>query len=644
MVAMVVAAGPAAAHATLLFTSPAGNSAVPTSPTAVTLIFDSPVTLPAGAVRLESADGTSVPLEAAVRSSAGTAVKARVNRVLPVGLYTVTWQVVADDGDEVTGSFRFAVGPSAATLTGSQAPRGSGSTVLWGVAVARWVSFLALAWLAGGVVVPWLSRGGRDESLTLPPVRSWSLVAALSGLVASLVLLAAIPGRSGEPGGLTHLLTSGIGSRPAALALAEAAAYGVTTGLVLIGRTLWVPLCLLGVVVAEALRAHPDAYAPRWGFLLTAVHLVAAAVWVGTLAQVLRLTWRWHQRPGAVKALFIGYARLAAWLFAAVVVTGTLSALVLVPLPALTSTNYGRTLLIKIALVSGVSGLAVAGRLMLGRSRLPVGTTRVEATLLAGVLAMSAVLTASPPPRSVTLDLPFAPPPSGPVVPLGARVGQLGLSVQASAGQLVVQVTAPGAADMPAGGGPVTVEPTPGSSPRYQIAAVLADPSGRESRLIPRSCGAGCFVAPADWVIGTSHLTVRAQASGWTGGQAAFAVVWPPNPAAPALTRMVDLLRATKSLVLYERVTSDTRTGLGTMKRLVVSGPAFLGSEPYGAAQAPITDSIANPDGTTTLLLGYPAESLQADLTLENTTGRILREALTTPNQLVTRTFDYHPE
>src|SRR2546429_9883770 len=50
----------ASAHATLLFTAPAADSAVPASPTAITLTFNEPVTLAGPPVTLTGAGGQKI--------------------------------------------------------------------------------------------------------------------------------------------------------------------------------------------------------------------------------------------------------------------------------------------------------------------------------------------------------------------------------------------------------------------------------------------------------------------------------------------------------------------------------------------------------------------------------------------------------
>lgn len=88
------------------------------------------------------------------------------------------------------------------------------------------------------------------------------------------------------------------------------------------------------------------------------------------------------------------YALLAAWLFASVVATGLITALLLVPLDDVATTAYGRVLLGKTALA-----LALSARRRLRRAEgFPQWPVRAEAGVLAVVLALSATLTVLPVP------------------------------------------------------------------------------------------------------------------------------------------------------------------------------------------------------------------------------------------------------
>jgi copper transport protein len=96
------------------------------------------------------------------------------------------------------------------------------------------------------------------------------------------------------------------------------------------------------------------------------------------------------------------YATAAAWLFFLVLVTGIISALVLVPLGSLLTTAYGLFLIAKAAVVCVAAGLALAGRQWLRRRSIagtgPGIATRLELAALAVVLVITGVLTVLTPP------------------------------------------------------------------------------------------------------------------------------------------------------------------------------------------------------------------------------------------------------
>jgi copper transport protein len=210
---------------------------------------------------------------------------------------------------------------------------------------------------------------------------------------------------------------------------------------------------------------------------------------------------------------------------------------------------------------------------------------------------------------------------------LGTRAGQIGVSVQASAGQMVVRLTAPGSDAVGADAG-------------YRLAATLAAPTGPARGLRLRGCGTGCFVAPVAWQPGTSRPTLRADSREWKGGTASLSVPWPARDGTQALRHTAEVLAGIRKFTQYERITSDTAAGQGNPHSLPLTGKAFLTSEPYSGGRATHADFVPGPSGTANLLLGYPTENVQVELELD-AKGRPVRETLTDPNHLGTRTFLY---
>jgi copper transport protein len=247
-----------------------------------------------------------------------------------------------------------------------------------------------------------------------------------------------------------------------------------------------------------------------------------------------------------------------------------------------------------------------------------------EGSLLVVVLAATAVLVSTPLPTTAASAFP-PPQPSGPLLPLGTLAGQIGISVTASDGLLVVRLSTPRRGDYYA----------PEPDQRYSLAASIGD-----TVLHPTGCGSGCYYARADWRRGDNVLTLRAEATGWTGSATGLIVSWPPRPGADELAAAVAATRAAGRLAVYETVTSNTSRSTPTPDRLDVDAGFFLSQEPYADGTAPIATRTSPPGSPVRLALGYPAASIDVELTLDDR-GRIASEKLTDAKHLVTRRIVY---
>ncbi|XAS67017.1 copper resistance protein CopC [Micrococcaceae bacterium Sec5.7] len=619
-------AAPASAHSNLLFTSPASDSTVATAPETLTLLFDEPVSISGTAVKLTGPGDIAVGT--AALSHGNRALELPVHGAVDQGIYTVTWQVTAQDGDVMGGSYRYAAGPVTAGLGGGQATDTQGS---WPTGVLRGILFAALAAALGEPAATLLLR--RIQAAP-PRPRSWLPFSAFLGLGACLGLAVLLLGNGSLTAGLTRpdpaVLLS---TRPGALAMVETAGFALAAAAKLIRRPGWAWAPLAAVVAAEALRAHPQLANPVIGIPLTLIHLAAAALWAGTLFHVLRTAVAWrHQRPLA-RAAIAAYSRPALWLVITVAITGLASGLLLIPLKDITTTDYGRALLIKTGLVTAAAVLALAARRHLRRKATPERISRparVEAVSLVGVLGISALLTVLPLPGSADAPLAFPPPATGPVVPMASLAGEIGVSARASAGQLVVQLVAPEFSD---GSGPI-------NDAKFSLTGAIADPDGQTQDLKFRGCGTGCFFTPVTWKDGSSLLSVSPVAGGWRTDRAGLTVAWPPAPAADLLTAAVTAMKAVPSFTLHELVTSDTTQGLGTPMSFEATGADFVRRALYASGTATLTARLPDLDGHRRLTLSYPAENALLELTLADD-GRILHETLTAPHHLVTRTLIY---
>lgn len=267
---------------------------------------------------------------------------------------------------------------------------------------------VALGGLAGrGLARQYLARQdmARPDAPAAPaPLPDpWALRGSLAGLVASAALLVTATAGPGAAASLARPPVAGLGSRATAvIAAAELACCALAAILLRFRLSSWSVLPLLGVVLAEGIRAHPEGMIPAAGALLTYCHLLPAVLWAGMLVYTARAVIAWRASPQSARGLLRLYGTAAAWLFAVVVVTGAASALLLVPTGSLLTTSYGRFLIAKAALVAVVAALALASRAGLRRPAEPGAglplAVRLEIGALAAVLAVTGILTVLTPP------------------------------------------------------------------------------------------------------------------------------------------------------------------------------------------------------------------------------------------------------
>ena len=602
---------PASAHPTLLSTTPEAGYSVSTAPEQITLVFDEPVSVAAHGVRVLNADGNEIRTSPVMADQQGRRLTLRLLGAPAAGRYVVRWQVTAQDGDVVDSGFDFAIATGAAGLEGRETPGTAGFPV---VVALRWLLFLALAGALGGLT------GTRIAERTMPDaVHPRPLVRAS----ATVGLLAAI--------GLLIQLTVAAGtSRTTPLLAVEAAGFATAA----FGhRVRWLAgVALLAVVAAEGFRNHLGTQHGIVGALLLIVHLTAASIWIGALAHLLRVTRANRGRTAETRAAFLAYARIALTLFAVVVASGTIGALLLIPtLQDLITTSYGLALSAKVAVVVIATLLAIAGRRRLAtrRGRLD-GPPRAEATTLVAVLVAAAILVSLPTPAPATNDLAYPPPASGPVLRLGTLAGQISVGIAASENQLEVRLRVPD--DRTQLG---ETDPPP-----YRITARVSTTGQAAATITLRPCGPGCFVGPVPWRTGTNYLDLRVDTDGWHGGAAVLPVHWPAQIASDILPRIRQTMLKQPAIRIVETVTSDTTASTPRPQTVTVTGQDFLDSEPYGNPPDPQTAVRRTPTGHLVVTFGLPAEGIQVQIETDRD-YRIVAETLTAPKHLTRRTFVY---
>jgi copper transport protein len=636
---LVLPAPAASAHATLLGTTPPAGYAVPTSPPQLTLDFDEPVNIGAAAVTLTSAAGTAQPLGRPALLLGGRRVSVAVPKHLAWGGYQVRWQVTAQDGDPVSGGFGFAVGAGSAV----PASAASGAEVdPPQVIVLRWLLFGGFALAVGGAVGAWLTgrvvREAHSRGTALDAPEPLLRTGSALGLIAGVGLAVQSMGWQ-----LWRLPDTTSGR----LIMVETVAFGVSLALAYAVRAARLAVLrhtpggqmlaviaaqpLIAVAVAEGLRAHPHAHNPILGFLVTVVHLLAVAVWLGALAHVVRVARRWRGDAGWARLLGHDYARLAVILLVAVLASGTVEAIMLLPgFAALVDTTYGVVLLVKVGVVAVVITLAVLGRRRLRRTPLACGpfgrAAWVEIASLVGVLAVTALLVSVAPPGPTTTALAAPPAPTGLVVPAGTLAGEITVLAQASTGEFVAHLSTP----------------DDGGQSGFQVAATLTLAGDTTHPLNLAGCGQGCYTAPVTWRTGTNVVNLTITSTPWHGGIAHLDIPWPPRSDPALLPTVLAAMRAVPRVAVREATTSDYSGNPGTEQPLPASGAQFVDAEPYatGGGNPVVLRTLGENNAETEIGLAFP-DGQVVRLFVDTGDHRILREERVTPNHLITATFVY---
>jgi len=434
----VLAAGSASvsAHALLLSSDPAANAVLASAPTTVTLTFTEPPDPRLSSVRVFDVSGNGHTTGAAVMGSSGPNTLTAPVGTLPDGVYTVAWRTVsAADGHATAGSFAFSVGtgaPPPTSAPGAGAPDAQGaSTVSASSVLARVVLYLGLVVLLGSLVTGEMVLGGRARRLGR--VRAVAWVAAVVGAVA---LTAAQTADAGVAVGDALGSSLGVDAAGRVLPLL-AAGVAMAAGARSAGRrrqaTLLAAAFVALALLADAAASHASTVlAPPLNIALQWLHTGGVAVWLGGLAGLLIAL---RDPDVGDRARLTGqYSRWATVGILVVALTGVArAAFELHSLDELVSTDYGRLLLLKLALFAGLAALGAVNHFR----NVPGGEGGVSALrrigsveLLLGTTAIvvASVLVTTPPPADITADgttgttpgatasagpSPTAPPPAG---------------------------------------------------------------------------------------------------------------------------------------------------------------------------------------------------------------------------------------
>jgi copper transport protein len=450
---LVLPAAPAFAHAQLLSTEPVGGTAGD-APRRVLLRFSEPVQVSQVGVRVFDADAERVTTETA-RHANGKSTEV----VLPLpdldnGAYVVTWRVTSADSHPVHGAFTFRVGPVPASGNNDQAlarqllAADGGDTAVGAVYTAlRFLAYGSLVLLVGTLaflVLIW--PAGRRVA------RARRLV-GWTGVVLAVSTAAGIPTQALYVNGLAFPELSSVGSHLFDSRFGQV--WGVRLLLLVV---------LAGVLVAcrrWADRNAEDAAPPPGllvaggvtvaGLLLTPalaghaatrdlvplavvsdlVHLGSVSLWLGGLVCLIACVLP-RRLADELSDVVPRFSRLAMAAVATILVTGLFQGWREVgSKDALTTTTYGRLLLVKFVLFGVMVGLGgLSRRWVHARYRVPAlrlspgpgaaahdqdsetvarlrRTVGAETVVAVVVLAVTSLLVAAEPARSA-LSRPYS--------------------------------------------------------------------------------------------------------------------------------------------------------------------------------------------------------------------------------------------
>jgi copper transport protein len=447
--------GRAQAHALLVRSDPVVDAKLAEPPVVVTAWFSESLDRSLSTMRVLDGTGKRVDIDAVTFSDDDrTMMRVGVQDSVQPGFYVVVWETLsAVDGHFIKGSFPFTVLNADGSEPSGPRPEVAGVTSggepTPDTVITKLAALVGAAGLVGGLgfallvvagasaAAPgeWRRRireAGRRHALWAV----WPAIAvlAVAGLAELLVQARQLGGldlvdkvvadtdwgerwiqRQVALAGVAVAVTAGMAWGRTREALARAALWAALAGAF---------LYLLLVSLVSHAGAVEGSF---WAVTADFVHLAAAAVWIGMLAQLgLLLAWARRDVPDSVRTpLLAGHLQrfsvLAAVSVIALLATGTFSALTEVPAwGALVDTSYGRVLLAKLALIGLLLPVAALNAVVLrpralrkvassGREaleRLRRWLTRavwLEAALAVGVLAIVGVLTQYPTAR-VTVE------------------------------------------------------------------------------------------------------------------------------------------------------------------------------------------------------------------------------------------------
>ena len=421
----------ASAHAALESSNPVNGDVLATIPESISATYTEPLEQSYSRMALYNSLGTEVEGVNLAFGDDGYTMVLDVPAPLPNGTYSVLWRTLSEaDGHTAQNYFAFTIGSNAdivpvvipgTATAGNDAPQ-------WAKTTSRWAALLgAMALIASWpvwstVIRPVLGPVRNEAAPIVRSIRRFAIAATIAAIAGSVYALAVQAWSLPEGTFLDRVVNTLGQTRYGHLWLARLGLI-VGLGLVLAACGWWfmkrrqvegVVAWTLAAAVALpfSLVAHASAQPSGRTFAIVAdaAHLLASSVWAGgiTILVIVILPALRRMSPEArgvvLRRLLPRFSTMALTCMAVIGVTGFYAGWLHVGnWSALTTTGYGQALIVKLALLVLILGLAAINLLVIerklraranGTSPAPIWTQRLHWTV-SGELVLVVVLIAS---------------------------------------------------------------------------------------------------------------------------------------------------------------------------------------------------------------------------------------------------------
>jgi copper transport protein len=383
--------GSATAHAHLVESTPLSGSALAEMPGEFVLQFSEPVAPTSITLALEDESGNQLGLGSIQIDDDDHRLRVAIDNSFPDdGTLQLKWSVKsASDGHDSAGLVAFTVGTGRAPLNVIAA---NGEHDAW------WQIFVRMVWLLALVAIA--ARLVSNFGVGSRPGAALAILAGCASLLAAILIARPWSDVGWETSSVRLQLLAGGVSLLAALVSTRR-----SNGTIGIAIALWI-----AAVTFLSASGHA-AGVERSGFATTAlaIHSALALLWLGTLTALVA------NPPTEAFPCFVSrYSRIVVWGVVALAVAGVIFApFQIADQRSISESTYGRTLLVKLAIVLLAVAIAATNRFVvrplvtsgastgiIRQARLAMGA---ELVALSVVVCLTAVLSATAPPGKQTI-------------------------------------------------------------------------------------------------------------------------------------------------------------------------------------------------------------------------------------------------